>query len=329
MNDNSDTSFYMMLPSNASMGTYKANKPGHYTVVLPNRMHLEGSWQVALADIIYPHTWHDVNLPLNRNLFYAKISSARSPTEFRNSTKYPDQYWVPIHLDPGHYTSLDDLLRNIQKRLQQTFGEPLANHEFQFAYQSDRSACTITLKKNSCLALNPYMIHEFQVTASSFPNMYRRMRNFHVRGYEPSFSYHSRGPEFLALGKDESVDWSHTQYNTYNTDRFAFSAVPLTSLIHWYFTATCFQSIYVYTDIVASSIVGDTFANILRIFPAAGEAGDIVNPPIYHRFYVDLRVNSINTIEIMLTDTTGKAIEFQRGQVQVTLHFKKKNVTTN
>ena len=48
-------SFYVMLPSDASSGTFPASKASSYKVRLPNQLFLyEDDWEVALSVISFP-----------------------------------------------------------------------------------------------------------------------------------------------------------------------------------------------------------------------------------------------------------------------------------
>ena len=46
--------FYLTLPSNASMKYHENNTAAKYTTQLPNALDLNGDWEVALSEIIYP-----------------------------------------------------------------------------------------------------------------------------------------------------------------------------------------------------------------------------------------------------------------------------------
>jgi hypothetical protein len=51
-------SFYITLPSDASMHLFQNNLIGKYTTRLFNPIDLDGEWDVGLAEIIYPISWH-------------------------------------------------------------------------------------------------------------------------------------------------------------------------------------------------------------------------------------------------------------------------------
>ena len=82
-------SFYVTLPSDSSMNYFPENKISHYITHLPTPIELLGSWEVALTQIIYPHTWYNVNE--HNNLFgydigNGKMVGRRIPPGYYNST---------------------------------------------------------------------------------------------------------------------------------------------------------------------------------------------------------------------------------------------------
>lgn len=85
-------------------------------------------------------------------------------------------------------------------------------------------------------------------------------------------------------------------------------------------------SLYVYTDLIEPSIVGDVETPLLRIVPI-----DLNNYSYYRtksvnfsptRFLPLLR-SSFQTIRIDLRDSLGNPIAFEHGRLIVTLHFKR------
>jgi len=46
--------FYLTLPSNSSMKCYEENTAAKYTTKIPNTIDLNGDWEMALTEIIYP-----------------------------------------------------------------------------------------------------------------------------------------------------------------------------------------------------------------------------------------------------------------------------------
>ena len=53
-------SLYITLPSNSSMKYFPDNTVTNYTTKLARPIELNGLWEVALVEIVYPHTWENV-----------------------------------------------------------------------------------------------------------------------------------------------------------------------------------------------------------------------------------------------------------------------------
>lgn len=51
-------SFYLTLPSNASLDIFPRNQISNFTVKLAKPIDLKGPWEVALTEIQYPHSWN-------------------------------------------------------------------------------------------------------------------------------------------------------------------------------------------------------------------------------------------------------------------------------
>ena len=85
-----------------------------------------------------------------------------------------------------------------------------------------------------------------------------------------------------------------------------------------------FNTLYVYTDIVASRIVGDTLAPPLRALPISGRHGDILSDRFNNIHYVPLLCSTFHSIEVDIRDDMGRHVPFEYGRVTVTLHFRRR-----
>lgn len=83
-----------------------------------------------------------------------------------------------------------------------------------------------------------------------------------------------------------------------------------------------FHSLFVYTNIIQYSTVGDVRAPLLRIVNVEGNYGDIVAKIYDNPHYVPLKQKMIDTIEIDIRDDTGESIPFINGRVIIKLHFR-------
>ncbi|GBM08446.1 hypothetical protein AVEN_263318-1 [Araneus ventricosus] len=86
-------SFYLTLPADSSLH-YFPNKISSFVIQLPSPILLEGRWEVGLAEIIYPHTWYNVNE--KNNIFGFDLGDGKLITR-----KIP----------PGSYETVPDILK--------------------------------------------------------------------------------------------------------------------------------------------------------------------------------------------------------------------------
>ena len=86
------------------------------------------------------------------------------------------------------------------------------------------------------------------------------------------------------------------------------------------------HTLFVYSDIVEHSIVGDSVQPILGTAALRAEPGEIV---VYEPQILDwtpLRSNQFQTIRIYIRDEVGEKIPFRGGRVIVTLHLRKRPI---
>ena len=87
-----------------------------------------------------------------------------------------------------------------------------------------------------------------------------------------------------------------------------------------------FSLLYVYTDIVAPQIVGDTEAPLLRVVSVTGHDGDTVNVQYDRPHYVPVVRNCFNTIEVEVRLNSGDFVPFERGKLILVLHFRRRQI---
>ena len=83
------------------------------------------------------------------------------------------------------------------------------------------------------------------------------------------------------------------------------------------------NSLFVYSDIVDYSVVGDTKAQLLRMVhvPASSAFGTSVVDRYENPYYLPLSTKEINSIEVDIKDDTNTPIGFEFGRVKIVLHF--------
>lgn len=118
-------SFYLTLPSDNSLNYFPENKISHFITRLPTPIELRGEWEVGLVELMYPHTWYNVN-EQNNLIGYAlekngKIYGRRIP--------------------PGCYEYVPELLRTIHVKEHE--------NKIYFDYNYVTKRVTITVKNDA------------------------------------------------------------------------------------------------------------------------------------------------------------------------------------
>ena len=84
------------------------------------------------------------------------------------------------------------------------------------------------------------------------------------------------------------------------------------------------DTIYIYTDVVESRIVGESLAPLLRCRPVRGIHGAAVSDRLTNIHYAPLLYTHFMSIEMNIRDDTGRRMPFEYGRVTVTLHFRRR-----
>jgi hypothetical protein len=116
--------FYVTLPSNSvsHQNRYKVDEteaddgPGvntqsEFRVQLPNQIRLDGEWEVALAEIIYPHSWYNVDTEKHTDCHI--FISLHHTTENKI---------VICAIPSGSYETTEALLEAVNHQLDQSLG---------------------------------------------------------------------------------------------------------------------------------------------------------------------------------------------------------------
>ena len=83
--------------------------------------------------------------------------------------------------------------------------------------------------------------------------------------------------------------------------------------------------IYLYSDIVSHTLVGDAKVPLLRVCVTEGQYGEMVSTTFTDPHYIPLARSALDTIEININNELGTLVPFEFGKSVVTLHFRRKN----
>ena len=98
-----ESEFYVTLPSNSSMEYFPDNKTSNFVTKLSRTLQLDGEWEVCLAEIDYPHTWHNIREGKNYVEIYA-------PHDLYLVFKT-----VEFSIQPGYYEKVQDVINALHK----------------------------------------------------------------------------------------------------------------------------------------------------------------------------------------------------------------------
>ena len=107
--------FYLTLPSNSSFDHFPNNTLSECTTKLPQEINLEGSWEVGIAEISYPHTWYNVSEEGEYWLHY----------EYKHRV-------VRVTLEPGYYESPKSIVSALVEEFKKRYGKE--NLRIRFLY---------------------------------------------------------------------------------------------------------------------------------------------------------------------------------------------------
>ena len=83
--------------------------------------------------------------------------------------------------------------------------------------------------------------------------------------------------------------------------------------------------LFVYSDIVSYSVVGNTKAPLLRVCDTEGEYGHTAKAIFNHPYYVPIARNDFDTVDININTELGVPVPLEFGKSVVILHFRRKN----
>ena len=101
------TSFYVTLPSNASMDIYPDNTASVFQIRMPKTMYLRNKYEVALAEIQYPHTWPTFGQEQDYAFYYADQDEPEL---------------TEVLIPRGYYKSIENLIEVLNAKFQAEMG---------------------------------------------------------------------------------------------------------------------------------------------------------------------------------------------------------------
>jgi hypothetical protein len=298
--------FYVMLPSNVK--SFPQNTIANYKTKLASRLIFNDDWEVGLVEISYTLSWYNVPKQEPIYLMYWDEKIKR--------------YFEKIHLPPGRYNTITEVISVINYRLNRITWpddfkfqtEKLAEKEVEKKPSIEvRERDRITTIKQGVLKNNKLVFLEL---SENLCNIFGINHKYMKSKYEQQFLNYK---EIEAEYKKQNQSMDGIIYAEPEDDLLTHKSEKPYELSGGY------HSLFVYSDIVSPSFVGDSYTQLLRLveIPSDYKFGDQVKITYPSTYYIPVLVKEFDTIEIDIKDDTGENIPFEFGRSILTLHFRK------
>lgn len=285
--------FFVHLPSNSSESYYPENTRSHFITRLLNKVELKGDWEVGLSEILFSKTWYNVK---DGEYVVVKCIDCKS-TRGTDPDKYQTYEYV-INISGGNYASMQDLIRELN---------------YQMADYAD--FVESPMSRGDVEHPNTFV--------DTVIDKYILWPKFKYNSFNNKVSVGIRRGLTLSLsdGLCQMLGFRKRELPIKGVDSSPYDIVDgaRTADIN-----AGLDSFYVYSDILECIPVGHTEAPLLRIVDSGEEKqGSLVRRHYQSPIYLPVQKKNFDSIEIDLRTDRGKPVPFQRGQVVVTLHFRK------
>ena len=281
--------FQITLASNVTSN--KRNKPAAFETALAKPLDLPGEWEVALIDLSYPHNWTN----LDKSYSYIIVTNSFGHPEEENREISVKEIEITFQLT-------DIFVGDLRARF---YDIPAGNYKVEDIV----TLINEQINKILCLTGNNISYNEnthkvtFAQTSDYMIGADSNNSILQLLGLSKQTTpkvIDNKGPmEFIKLEANKPV------------------VSELTSHIKR------LTSIFVYSDVVELSLVGDSQSALLGYCPIQSKFGDqgywCFNPP----YYVRVREKNFNTITIELSTDTGEMFPIEDGKVYCRLNFRR------
>lgn len=282
-----DKSFIIHLPSNASSS--HDNTCASFYTKLPYKLRLDNSWKVGLIEISYTKSWYNIEKDIKLHFMLEKVyvESAQEGSPTTVSVK-----------EVEYFEPLGALLT-----LKQGYYKNLEDIEA-FLKEGIKKLTDIFIQSTPGGLLS-----------------------------KPAFIFDSRKRKFYWIpGSFRHANLHYKLHPTFGADNDYMLGITSRYLEYGVRNNKPFdqdngiRNLYVYTDIVRKSVVGDSFSNLLRIVetpPQSVEFGDQYKVKYKNVMYLELSSHEIDGIKIDIRTDSGELVPFQFGRTVLSLIFTK------
>jgi len=164
------SSFYLTLPSNASSDIYPGNSAASFQIRLPRTMYLKNKYEIALAEIQYPHTWDTFS----------------NDDDYKFQVRRGDER-ITFDVSPGYYKNIHDLVTELNKSVINVLADEacivLKYHNVSRKIKIIlRDGCAVSFKQGlaDVLGFEPYKVYTESFESSYYSDIHRGFYTLYV-----------------------------------------------------------------------------------------------------------------------------------------------------
>ena len=319
-----EDSFYVTLPSNVNVDETEMSKDEErnsmtsWTTQLRQWIHLEGVYEVGLAEFSYTYSWF--NITKKQEIMLCEIDGS--------CLEYDVQY-----LEPGVHTDIHRLVKIIQEKIDTIkIGFEEVEWNRKYSTEIDESGSIETIKiayEDIAWKRKPLIkVDESGSRVQVLPGEVSGGTGIPAGTLlYPKFSDDLSQllglPTFSPRGKFDAFNYK----KIFNDDLNITNVFKDDSEFHPFDLRAGIHSLFVYTDIIKHRYVGNTMAQLLRKVevPNAAKFGDQINITFERPHYHPIASPSLSTIQLTIRDDTDTPIPFTFGRCFAVLHFRRVN----
>lgn len=363
MTTSSGNKYTIHLPSNVDTDEFR-NTRSDFTVRLADPLILDGKWEVALSEAFIPTYWQNIYAPFNEGIVVSCVRATKDVKRFINAERA--KYGIHSRRERRAREEEEEELLETQLRAIDATPEEVVAAAEQPENEDDepveqegeggdedeetngvrRTARALVMTPgwytplSFCRVFNT-MVKELEQDVKK--NKFRGVANYDKISKKIQFTLKpgerirvktKRMRKLLGfdIGQEQNEGGAQQvralgEVSGGVVENFLSHSGRVYTLPHPAHFNANLNHMYVYSDIVEYSQVGDIYAPILKVINLdSSEPGKEVLHVEYTRpVPYPVKGNRINNIQIQLKDSLGELIRFERGVVLLALEFKKLN----
>ena len=337
--------FYLTLPSHSSKNEFPSNTSNHFKIRLPNPIRLEGQgWKVGLTSITLPDPTSQLP-PLMKGdeVIFRSEWLTIDITNSRKINKASNFGPNDLRLEDLEILTGVNFMKTMIYYFKKKLVETTLRAGYRFT-ENDGKKTYVNFKwegddlviDNSGTKVQKYGVEwfpSFMVDADLAIEMGWFQKFGETRyGLSSNLVIEVLG-DVVTVPLDTTTDKfgsTTEQYWKVTPDR---KMIKLTMTCNWRFinlnvafknvTGTTKRSLFIYSDVGGSGVVGNQVTDMLREvnYKREGKGSQYFEP--LHIQYIDVRKETLDIVEVQVAETTGELVKFGAGNTIATLHFKK------